>query len=384
VVVNGFPDNLIVTGIGCMTELDTSEIIMNNVVMAPEESDFPKMHLAVVENDNHMESPYHYHHDHDQLSIAFVNPYSPKEFNEDVQFIMEVDGPAEFIAGGTIGCEGNKRVSARLLDNNGEVTLQLQDTSASFKVWAGWATGHSAVKLTPNLLLEPHDVGGEEEKPPPPKEGTKPEEKKLQEEEEIKNKDRVADEMSKMKSKDRTTEESDKKIKPKGSLPKDDSKATKEEERKMAHKKQKDKKRDKKPKEKGDDMITGRNKNRETAKKLVAERRKTDIKAESDGSAADFREDGATKDEEELEPLKHRTSILNKGLDAEQKELEAEMKQNFGKDGIKSFRGRYQSDDFANRLDMSSYFYACAFFIFSIGSILISLGKRREKGRRDL
>jgi hypothetical protein len=29
---NGFASNLIVTTVGCMTELDTSEVIMNNMV----------------------------------------------------------------------------------------------------------------------------------------------------------------------------------------------------------------------------------------------------------------------------------------------------------------------------------------------------------------
>ena len=83
---------------GCMTDLSIEEVIMNNEVKSPEESDFPKMHLVVLDaNENHMETPYHY--DPSSLSssgsidinIALFNPYSIQEFREDLQFVMEVE-----------------------------------------------------------------------------------------------------------------------------------------------------------------------------------------------------------------------------------------------------------------------------------------------------
>ncbi|KAG7340517.1 hypothetical protein IV203_024060 [Nitzschia inconspicua] len=146
---------------GCMTDLSTDEVIMNNQVKAVEDSDFPNMHLVVLdERGNHMESPFHYSNgDHDkELSIAFVNPYSPEEFSEDIQFVMEVDGPASFLEGGTIGCDGDKRVAARWTDNDGKVVLKLNDGTATVTVWAGWATGQNAVRLTPKLIIGPADA----------------------------------------------------------------------------------------------------------------------------------------------------------------------------------------------------------------------------------
>lgn len=132
-----------------MTDLDTSEVIMNNVVKSPEESDFPKMHLALVNKESN-----------DQLSVAFVNPYTKEEFFDDLQFVMQIEGPAEFTGGGTIGCEGNNRLSSRLLKSQAVVSIHIQDPSEEVKVWAGWATGQNYVRLTPELMLSPM---GEEE-----------------------------------------------------------------------------------------------------------------------------------------------------------------------------------------------------------------------------
>ena len=112
---DGFASNLVTTTIGCMTDLSTEEVIMNNEVKSPEESDFPKMHLVVLDsNSNHLESPYRYDPSLSSLEIhiKFVNPYPSSEFSElaDLQFVMEVEGNAQFIDGGAIGCDGNIRV----------------------------------------------------------------------------------------------------------------------------------------------------------------------------------------------------------------------------------------------------------------------------------
>lgn len=136
---------------------------MNNEVKPPEESDLPKMHLVVLEggSNNHIESPYHYDPSPgapSAISIAFVNPYPTSEFNDDLQFVIEVEGPtedsraAEFPDG---GCDNNKRISGRLLGSQESVLLKINDPTARLRVWAGWATGHNAVRLVPDLVLEP-------------------------------------------------------------------------------------------------------------------------------------------------------------------------------------------------------------------------------------
>ena len=160
---DAFANNLVVTSIGCMTDLSTDEIIMNEDVKPPEESDFPKMHLAVLDE---YQKPIDmttvlYDPTAKTLEIAFVNPYTINEFNEDLQFVMEIEGPtedsraAEFVSGGSIGCDNNKRVSGRLISDQAAVTLQINDPTAKLRLWGGWATGHNAVRLTPDLLLEP-------------------------------------------------------------------------------------------------------------------------------------------------------------------------------------------------------------------------------------
>jgi hypothetical protein len=176
---HGFANNLIGTEIGCMTELDTSEVIMNGVVKAADASEFPDIHLAVMLGENfeemHHESPFAYRPDPGtstvSLAISFVNPYSLGDFPEknDLQFVIQLEDTsggapgvsASFVGGGSIGCEGNQRVSARYRDEIGQVQLQIHDVSASLKLWAGWATGQHAVQLTPTLVLEPGSEDGE-------------------------------------------------------------------------------------------------------------------------------------------------------------------------------------------------------------------------------
>ena len=165
---DAFASNLVDTGIGCMTELSTDEVIMNEEVRPPEQSDFPKMHLAVLDGKDQPieESTYKYDPTVPSLRIAFVNPYPTKEFNDDLQFVIEVEGKtedsrdAEFIDGdGSIGCDNNKRVSGRLLESQAAVVLQINDHASRLRVWAGWATGHNAVRLVPDLILEPGEPG---------------------------------------------------------------------------------------------------------------------------------------------------------------------------------------------------------------------------------
>ncbi len=153
-----------------MTDLSTDEVIMNEEVKPPEESDFPKMHLAVLDdNENPIEKTiFEYDPSAKMIQIAFVNPYTTDEFQDDLQFVVEIEGPtedsraAEFVSGEAIGCENNRRASGRLLSNQAAVILQINDPTAKLRLWGGWATGHNAVRLTPDLILEPGQQTKEE------------------------------------------------------------------------------------------------------------------------------------------------------------------------------------------------------------------------------
>ena len=168
---DAFAHNLVETNIGCMTDLSTDEVIMNEEVLPPEESDFPEMHLAVLDqNENAVQgTTVEYDPFAKTIQIAFVNPYSKSEFRDDLQFVVEIEGPtedsraAEFVTAESIGCDNNRRASGRLLSNQAAMVLQINDPTAKLRLWGGWATGHNAVRLTPDLILEPGQTKEEAE-----------------------------------------------------------------------------------------------------------------------------------------------------------------------------------------------------------------------------
>jgi hypothetical protein len=365
------------------------------------------MHLAVIEsddsfNENRIESPYHYKSS--EIIVAFVNPYTKDEFNDELQFVMELlnEADAEFVDGGTIGCDGNRRVSARIQDNDGRATIKIHDPTKTIEILAGWATGQNSVRLTPKLVLEPRKEPVASEVAEEAKEGAdedevkivEPAEKKPDEVHEIKDGRllEVPDNAAEKNSGSTINE------KPKEENGNNDERA---EGRKMGHMKQKETPPDVEKEENTNEKVEKKTPEKikvrtkkdfiDTAKNL----KKTRAMHAADAVHSDARigeavgEEGnddrvasSSEDEEELEPIKHRNSILNTNAknsknakvseETRRKQLEQQMQENF------------PEQDYLDRLDMSSHFFACAFFVFSIGSILIMVGRRREKGRRDL
>jgi hypothetical protein len=387
--IHGFANNLVGSSVGCMTELDTSEVIMNNVIKASEDSDFPNMHLVVLKDDNNMESPFHYTPSEEQLTIAFVNPYSKDVFPDDLQFVMDVEGPAEFVGGGTIGCEGNKRVAARLFDG-GQVQLKLLDPTASLRIWAGWATGHEAVRLTPNLLLDPKPNVAQqspeiqnEEIPEKVAGHLKERELKGRRDAPVKGERSLpasptTPEIVEKDTPDKTVKSGKKshqmKFREKGKRS-DKKKWGKIEKLKEIKKEVDDKKlhsdwaakiRDKMPLRDPKELVDAtkiiKNLGLANIKKLAVEDKEADI--DDDDAPA---EKPKLMDEEER-----------------RKKLSDEMMRNFPEKGIHGLLARYESDSFGGGLNMSGYYCGCAFFIFSFGTLLSLLLRRKEKGRRDL
>ncbi|CAB9498687.1 expressed unknown protein [Seminavis robusta] len=126
---------------GCMTDLDTTEVIMNNQVVASEDSDHPNVHLEIVQQQGAM------------VELKLIVP----EELQDVQFVVDILYPEEDVvvvkAKLVHGqCDHDKRVAARSGDT---VTLQFWSDDQCVSVVAGWATGHEAVRLTPVLQVCP-------------------------------------------------------------------------------------------------------------------------------------------------------------------------------------------------------------------------------------
>jgi hypothetical protein len=413
-VVEGFASNLIVTTMGCMTDLSTEEVIMNNEVKSPEDSDFPKMHLVVLDaSNNHIESPFHYDTSTEQLpeiSIAFVNPYSTDEFSEDIQFVMEVDGPASFIEGGTIGCDGNKRVAARLTDDEGKVVLKVNDPTATLRVWGGWATGHNPVRLTPDLILQPapNAVAGSGTSPQKEevKQATTRDVQKTTTEEEIKSINEEIKQEVVEPEKDRELDEDVAAVKAQAAKPRKKNLLESEDvhpelkeipdhrdhhntKQKVIHHN----------KERGQTATTvggARNiaeKITQNKLDLAAERRtgrqvmnhKVEESTDDDYDTETGGEEDGTNNEQQRRTAKELGEKIKaaRELDMKRRESDERMKKHRAKleeDMRKNFGTQSNSSD----LNIVSHLLGCAFFVVCIGGFLIFFGKKRDKGRRDL
>lgn len=345
-------------------ELDTTEIIMNNEVKPPEESDFPRMHLAVLEGDNHIESPYHY--SSDELTVAFVNPYTKEEFHDDLQFVIEVEGPAEFIDGGAIGCDGNKRVSARMYEASHGVQLKISDMTSSLRLWAGWATGQESVRLTESLMLEPHiGAGGSAEQHRDLKDQVVEEENSEpgnaiingEDPEHLAGDGLENSEPENPVLNEEVTNEEESKGDPSGKL--DRIAQIKEQIKKFQ-----DEPPDGSP-QKGDESY----------------------REEDNGSDSEKKKGFHVDEMKEIlrqthsHPVKQAVHLHKKvheiGKKIHDKYLYDEEKE-------QSFRQQYDSDEFAGRLDTQRHLLGSIFFLATMGYIIFMYSRRRTKGRRDL
>lgn len=393
---HGFASNLVITTIGCMTDLSTEEVIMNNEVKNPADSDFPKMHLVVLDaSHNHLESPYHYPVDGADVSIAFVNPYSEDEFSEDLQFVMEVEGPASFVDGGTIGCDGNIRVAARLADNNGVVSLKIADPAASLRVWGGWATGHNSVRLVPDLILEPAPPASMQRQEK--EEASEPEEKldlqqdvmeagaavkpgldasesaaaALPKKNVLEGNDdpkkflglsKLASKMKERISRDRNLVFNDANTDTDAARQRvatDIRSVTKGHQLNLAEKTRRD-------------AEEAKNRYKSLAQKLRDDKAAKDGTIEIDRHAQPL---SALDREEELRSasyLEKKRKISDQQSAKHRKHLEAQM------------REKYARADNVGDLDLVSFGVGCGFFVLSVGAILLVYGRKRDKGRRDL
>ncbi len=165
---DAFAYNLVGTRSGCMTELDTSEIIMNNKVVAVSESDFPKMRLglvhekepsSVIEVDYNRSLPF-------ACWIRLSNPYD--EFST-IEYVVETKSTssknsATFAEVG--GCENNRRAAGKTGPNDLGIFFRIEewpDSEGEFHVLGGWASGHEKVRLLEPLIFRRPHIQHEEE-----------------------------------------------------------------------------------------------------------------------------------------------------------------------------------------------------------------------------
>ena len=85
---DAFAYNLVGSRSGCMTELATSEVIMNNRVVSASESDFPEMRLVVL-HDVEERSIIEVQHNHTMPFLAWIKLSNPYPELENIQYVLE-------------------------------------------------------------------------------------------------------------------------------------------------------------------------------------------------------------------------------------------------------------------------------------------------------
>jgi hypothetical protein len=161
-----------------MLELTTEEVIMNQAVVAYEESSRKDLYVAVVGDDGTLSGQGGRISLNDSLSAPIMftlKLINPGEDIPDLQYAIETTEGATFKGG---GCDG-RRSLGRLRDDLGlELTIHAPDKE--IRVWAGWATKHEAVKLTDELVFTPvtvQEAAKPKEKAPPNENEAEPIEK---------------------------------------------------------------------------------------------------------------------------------------------------------------------------------------------------------------
>lgn len=175
--VDAFASYLLSTT-GCRTDLDTTEVIMNQLVVAAGEEEsannevvdgdeaIPSFHVVVADHtvaaDGSLTiaTPVSSSHHPILLSLQIVPtpPLSPQSTHvKDYQFVVQTTEGCRFVHG---GCDDERRIAGR-----GSETVQLAippPTTESVRgadvctVWGGWAAGHHAVRLTPAVVIRLH------------------------------------------------------------------------------------------------------------------------------------------------------------------------------------------------------------------------------------
>ena len=158
--IHGFPSMLTDGRMGCMTDLSTDEVIMNNPVVPFSDSPHPDIALGwkhVVGGGGGDEGQT-MHTDKEivikevPFSLRFYLVVPPDSGARDVQYVVETTvQPGVYFENG--GCDDKRRVGGKVFGDRGNVWHVEQMPTKPIEIWAGWATGHEAVKLTDKIIV---------------------------------------------------------------------------------------------------------------------------------------------------------------------------------------------------------------------------------------
>lgn len=131
----------------CFVGLETDEVVMNHRIVPFEDADHEvKIEIEANDGGDWLQPRDFTYSDNETIKLRLMVP--PELKNENVQYVMETTEGGVFSP--DTMCDG-KRAFAR--QYNDPVTLELSGEQNAVQIWAGWATGHEAVRLTEKVTL---------------------------------------------------------------------------------------------------------------------------------------------------------------------------------------------------------------------------------------
>ena len=125
--------------------MDETAIIIHRQILTPDQAPHSVEIQVKYPQDQEWSSKLVY--PANQPSVIHARLKVPKELEqEDVQYVMETTG-GTFNSG---MCDG---VRGHAIRHDEKVVLELTGKEDQVELWAGWATGHGAVSLTPRTKL---------------------------------------------------------------------------------------------------------------------------------------------------------------------------------------------------------------------------------------
>ena len=165
--VSAFASYFVEHSISCWTYLESGEVIMNADVLPPSSSRWPDIAVVAKSETNNEKTNTALFENDERFRISMNYPSSMPLM--DLQFVVETTDGAEFesvIGQGGIGCDGRRAFGRK---RKTEMILKMKNKDSDgdlfhekVEVWAGWATEHEAVTLTPRITFKYKQKGDDE------------------------------------------------------------------------------------------------------------------------------------------------------------------------------------------------------------------------------
>jgi hypothetical protein len=140
----------------CYVDLDETEVVMNYPMLLPEKAPHSVQVEVKFAQDKEWSTSLLY--PANEKSTIHARLKIPDSLSRGVQYVIEATYGGNFV-NPTVMCNG-RRSHGRGWDD--EAILEVNGDQDKVEVWAGWATGHEPVSLTPITVLRKRGAGVEE------------------------------------------------------------------------------------------------------------------------------------------------------------------------------------------------------------------------------